>query len=35
LQGPHLRLVSGGMDGLHGELIGASDGFDDPGPSAA
>jgi hypothetical protein len=32
---PHLRLVSGGMDGRHGQLTGASDGFDDPGSSAA
>ena len=31
----HLRLVSGGMDGRHGQLTDASDGFDDPGPSAA
>lgn len=35
LQRPHLRVVSGGKDGRHSQLIGASDGFDDPGPSAA
>jgi regulator of nucleoside diphosphate kinase len=35
LQRPHLRLVSGGMDGRHGQLVGAWDGPDDPGPSAA
>lgn len=35
LQRPNLRLVSGGKDGCHSQLIDASGGFDDPGPSAA